>query len=467
MPTLADFQDRYIFQGTHPIRVLDYRLFAQEMFNRWVLTLSETVRSNGNPNQLITVGQDEGGIGERPNPHFFADVVDFTTNHTWWQNDDLLWDSIMTKTPNKPNVSQETGIMFVENVDGSARRTLEDCSQLLARKLALSFAGGCAGFIQWLWNTNIYMDDDNEVGIGLHHADGTEKPELQAFRDIAQFFQQNAKYMQNRKLEEVCIVIPHSNMFSVRDTANTSTRRTIRSLEYGVGVATRTVSEYRMENIGDPKLIILPSPRVLNQKCWEVLLEKVEKGASLLVTGPIESDEYWRDTPRLQQFGITSKIQPVSQQEFVEFPEGSNMYLRFAGDGIQKLDCSVTEERSELAMQIVSHGSGKIYLYPLPIDMTTQSGFSFYRKMTRETLGDAEHFFNPELLLRQVEFEEHTLYIILNEGNSSGRRMKEMQESALGEAGIEAPLQPGSIALAIMHRETGEVVSLYRSGDAK
>ncbi len=167
LPALEDFTDRYIFRGTHPLRVLDYRRFAQEQFARWVETLSATIRSNGNPDQLITVGQDEGGAGERPNPHFHARSVDFTTNHSWWNNDDLLWDSVMTKTPNKPNLIQETGIMFVENPDGGYRRSPQECAELLARKLTLAFAGGCAGAIQWLWNTNVLMDEDNEVGIGF------------------------------------------------------------------------------------------------------------------------------------------------------------------------------------------------------------------------------------------------------------------------------------------------------------
>ena len=119
LPDLRDFQDEHIHQGTHPLRALTYRLFAQRVFADWAEAMASAVRSNGNPVQRITVGQDEGGIWDRPNTHFFADSVDFTTNHTWWQNDDLLWDSIITKPPHKPNVSQETGIMFYEKVDGT------------------------------------------------------------------------------------------------------------------------------------------------------------------------------------------------------------------------------------------------------------------------------------------------------------------------------------------------------------
>jgi hypothetical protein len=283
LPALEDFHDQHIFQGTHPTRVLDYRLFAQEVFNNWVRQMTAPIRANGNPHQMITVGQDEGGIGDRPNPHFFADVVDFTTNHTWWQNDDLIWDSVMTKTPGKPNLSQETGIMFYENLEGGYWYSPEDAANLLARKLLFAFAAGCAGAIQWLWNTNVYMDSDNEVGIGFHRADGTEKPELEVFRGVARFFRENRQYLKDRVLESTVVVIPHSNMFSVRNTADVVTRRVIHYLEYTLGIPTRTVSEYRMEQIGEPACILLPSPRILTQACWEALLAKVEAGATLIV----------------------------------------------------------------------------------------------------------------------------------------------------------------------------------------
>ena len=51
--------------------------------------LREAIRAAGS-NQLITVGQDEGGFQNRLTPAFFAPFVDFTTNHSWWQNDSLL-----------------------------------------------------------------------------------------------------------------------------------------------------------------------------------------------------------------------------------------------------------------------------------------------------------------------------------------------------------------------------------------
>src|SRR6202008_3570697 len=105
------------FNENRPLKVIDYRLFAQDMFTAWATDMANLIKKNGNPNQLVTVGQDEGGTGESPSPHFFADAVDFTCIHNWWLNDDLVWDNVVTKAPGKPNLVEETGVMFYEKMD--------------------------------------------------------------------------------------------------------------------------------------------------------------------------------------------------------------------------------------------------------------------------------------------------------------------------------------------------------------
>ena len=105
--------------------------------------------------------------------------------HTWWNNDDLLWDGVMTKVPEKPNLHQETGLMRLEDLDGNPWRTPEAAARLLERKVAYAFASRGAGVVQWAWNINPYQPIDNESVIGLFRPDGTAKPELRALTDLA------------------------------------------------------------------------------------------------------------------------------------------------------------------------------------------------------------------------------------------------------------------------------------------
>ena len=76
------------------VRALDYNLFAQDMFSAWVKSMVTLIRSSGSQ-QLIDVGQDEGGVTDRVLNQFYGGAgVSFTTNHTYWQDDALLWDSV-------------------------------------------------------------------------------------------------------------------------------------------------------------------------------------------------------------------------------------------------------------------------------------------------------------------------------------------------------------------------------------
>ncbi|HEX6283340.1 MAG TPA: hypothetical protein VFZ71_00640, partial [Pyrinomonadaceae bacterium] len=83
LPKLQDFESVHLIDERQPLKTLDYRLFAQDMFIRWTRQMTTAVRSNGNRNQLITVGQDEAGLGDSPNIQFFAREIDFTSLHNW------------------------------------------------------------------------------------------------------------------------------------------------------------------------------------------------------------------------------------------------------------------------------------------------------------------------------------------------------------------------------------------------
>ncbi len=443
LPPPADFADADIVAGTRPLRVLDYRRFGQETFTRWAAEMAAVVRANGNPHQLCTVGQDEAGTEDSPNPWWWGPAVDFTSNHSWWKNDALLWDSVVTKTPDRPNLLEETGIMFLENVDGGSRRTPEYSRDLLARKLALAFACGCAGFIQWLWHTNVFNDSDNEAGIGLHRADGVAKPELDAVRGVAAFVKAHAHRFTGRVPEDVCVVLPHSNLFSVRNTAVDATRRAVRTLEYRLGVPTRAIAEHRAAELGDASLIILPAPRVLSDACWAALLAKVEAGATLLASGYFEADEYWRPAPRLAPLFGPLAVAPVAREE------GD---ATFPGMLVQQIDKAVRADGAPLAPRNVPHGKGRIVWHPLPMELAGDDAQT--EAWYRTHLPDAPHN-HTGLLIRPVRFAESTLYVLLSEAGAP---------VAVNRFGL-ADLAPGGMAMVFVDNATGEVVGRYPATD--
>ena len=150
----------------------------------------------------------------RSSQQFHYTSVDYTSMHTWWLNDHLLWDVVSTKVPEKPSLISETGLMRLENIDGEPWRSPTAAENLLERKFAYAFQGRGAGAVEWCWNINAYQSTDNEVGIGLTRADGTMKIETTVIREFAEFFKKAGPYLGDFKKDSIVLVIPDSKLFT-------------------------------------------------------------------------------------------------------------------------------------------------------------------------------------------------------------------------------------------------------------
>ena len=311
LPGELEFSSRGMYVGHNSLRVYDYFLFAQETFADWVRAMREKIRAAGSQ-QLITVGQDEGGVRDRLSPAFYAPVVDFTTNHSWWGNDSLLWDSLTAKQPGEAMLIQETGLQREINLDESARFTPEQEASLFERKVALSFVQG-SGAIEWLWNTNSYMTAANESPIGALRADSTEKPEATVMRDFASFAKSLHSHLQNPHPPSVAIVTSQAAQFSVlADLQLEAQQKAVRALAYELRITPYVIAENQIAKLGTPQLVILPSAQSLNESTWQALLAYVKGGGNLLISGPVSRNEHWQFRDRPRGLGITAQIEPQS-----------------------------------------------------------------------------------------------------------------------------------------------------------
>ncbi|HTV54678.1 MAG TPA: beta-galactosidase, partial [Terriglobia bacterium] len=189
-------------------RAFDYNLFAQDMFSRWVHSMVAAIRSTGS-RQLIDVGQDEGGVTNRVLNQFYGggSGVSFTTDHTYWQDDALLWDSVVAKRLGMPNITGETGYQPVWRPDGEWRYDEITGLGLLERKWALGFADGASGALQWDWAREPYF--------GMLRSDGSSKLWEDDMMRMGEFAQKAAPYATRLILPDVAIVLPQSLQLSV------------------------------------------------------------------------------------------------------------------------------------------------------------------------------------------------------------------------------------------------------------
>ena len=238
-----------MYTGTNSLRLNDYFLFAQESFAHWALTMRDTIRAAGSQ-QLVTVGQDEGGIQDRLSPAFWGASVDFTTNHSWWLNDQILWDSLAAKQPGEAMLIQETGLQRELNLDEVARRTTENEAALLERKIAVSFIQG-SGAIEWLWNTNSDMTESNETPIGAVRTDYTEKPEATLLRAFAQFAPSLHEHLRDPQLPSIAIITSQAAQYSaLAEFQIAAQQNAVRALAYDAHLPAYVIAENQIDKLG-------------------------------------------------------------------------------------------------------------------------------------------------------------------------------------------------------------------------
>ncbi|WP_062354013.1 beta-galactosidase [Bacillus kwashiorkori] len=417
-----NFSIRDMRSGKKGLQWLDYTLFTIDMFNQWARELTDTIKQIA-PNQLVTVGQDEALGDQRPTPFFYEEAVDYTTNHSWWLLDQLVWDGIFTKTPNKPNLIQETGIMYVENPNNIARRSEEELRNILERKYAYAFSTGGAGAVHWLWNTNYFMDNANESSIGALRADGTEKPETDVSYNFGEFIKKTRKLFTGRELEEVVVVFPYSNDFSNRKMAFDATTKLTRVLAYEMNVPFRAVGEYQLTSLktNQPKLIIVPSAHNFTKTALDELMHFVEEnGATLLFTGPISLDEFWGKTDRVAHFIGETKIENVLREEMLTVGDGCYP-VSFGGERVADAMKEFPVDSCASSLHEYRLGKGRLLWSSLPVELNERNEpiIALYRyALEQARISDELHWQSgnvPGIYGRKLTFANGDLFVFVSE----------------------------------------------------
>ena len=455
LPQNHDFAERAAYVGGHPVASYDFHLFAQEKFLDWAAFMRDGIRAAGST-QLITIGQDEGGGTDRPSPAFYAAALDFTTTHTWWLNDSLLWDSLVAKAPAKPMLTQETGFQREWGLGGRPRRDTNGEASILERKIAVALATG-AGAIQWLWNVNAWMTSEQEVTIGAVRPDGTEKPEVEVMRKFAKFASAARGHFKNPESPEVAIVTSQALQYSVLgNTAIEAQQRAVRAMEYELRVPNYVVTENSLSALGHPKLVILPSPQALSDAAWAKLLEYATNGGTLLITGSPERDERWRRTRRLRELAIEADAEPLTFRNGEIRIGNQRVIAQFAG--ARQLTLESLRMANGWTEKTVGKGTVMIAAYPIELAESVEATKSVYSvALDRAHVRSPIEGLAPEgVLARPVVFADSVLYLLVSEsGQDSEIDVKDTHSG--GRIRLHLPAQRS--ALLLLDRKTGAVLA--------
>ncbi|HTD23078.1 MAG TPA: hypothetical protein VK738_10515 [Terriglobales bacterium] len=455
LPEEIEFTPRGMYVGHNSLKVYDFFLFAQDTFSDWVQSMRSTVRSTGS-RQLITVGQDEGGIQDRLSPAFWGEFVDFTTNHSWWQNDFVLWDSLLAKQPGQPLLIQETGLQRELNLDETARRTPESEAALLERKVAISFIQG-SGAVEWLWNTNSYMTEGNETPIGAIRTDATEKPEATVMRNFAGFAKSLHEHLRNPQQYSIAIITSQASQFSVEaDLQLEAQRKVVRALAYYSRLAPYAIAENQIEKLGSPKLAILPSPQALTETAWRSLLKYVTEGGNLLVTGPVDRDEHWHSTMRAAELKLDAQTEPLTWHSAALRLNDRTLPLSFDQQKQNLLDALRFNDGS--TFKEVPYGKGRIFwaAYPVELSEGSQAAADLYTYVSARLgirpMFELQSALPSGVLVYPVALEDSILYVMTSE-NADDTKL-DLRDNLTGvRLTFQLPAQHAALALIGKHEK--------------
>ncbi|HVZ81121.1 MAG TPA: beta-galactosidase [bacterium] len=401
-------------------KAYDFNRFAQQVFADWVAGHVAVLKEA--TGQLFCVGQDEGGVSSlRPNNHLFHGPLDYTCNHTWWEIEDIVTGVTAARVKGKPFLSQETGIMFSDNLDRMKRRSEEEAARLFERKLAASFMGG-AGFIQWCWNINQYMSDRNEVQIGAWRADRTARPEAMVMQAFGEFFQKAAPYLQEEPEEaSLAVVESLTGLLSPKSHAQAAQRMSHRVLA-ALRLPFLTLAEHEHERVTGEKVLLFPSVKRLGGVAAQGWV-KAAKGRTLWVSGPLAQDGWGRATEGFSSLGIQEERVEVLPEESLGM-KGGTIPLNY---GSHKTGVVDKDASRPAQLQVLKKNGTALYYSPLPVEANDQraSVAEFYRALATfckvkpycELKGAPEF----EVTVLPKRFSKAALYIAFNESSRDHR----------------------------------------------
>jgi hypothetical protein len=310
---------------------------------------------------------------------------------------------------------------------------------------------------------------EKESGVGGRRGSGSEKDELLNLRLLAFFVKNNPDQFEEPEDEDICLITPLENIFAPRSPASLATQNALRTLYFDLKMPIFTVASTKTDKIGNSKLIILPSPRTLSKEAWKDILFKVKMGATLLLTGPVDYDEYWKHCPRLTEVGIRveKNIEPVSRDEYISV-NGKRLHARFTHSIQDIADKAVLGESNVNQFCETKYHKGRIIFLAVPLELADDSHalqeFYKYGFLKAGCRRDMSEVGSPEVLVRPLFSKNYVLYTVISESDQESNIQWIHLENDLK---ISLKISGRRASVFILERKSGLLISAYLNGFLK
>jgi hypothetical protein len=294
----------------------------------------------------------------------------------------------------------------------------------------------------------------------MKRSDGSAKIWQYMMRSIAGFAAKTSAWATEVFQPEIAIVLPQSLQLSVLNArALEAQHNSVRALYQYARSEAYAVGEYQIETLGDPKLIILPSPFGLTPAAWQAIRGKVEEGATLLASGPFDGDAHFLPTGRHREAGLVyDRGHLTARETLLKWPEGEAR-LTYGGDKTTFLDCAVLPDGGTWAEKKL--GKGRILFAPLPLEMNDNlaavgSVYRYAMKVAGVMPTYSTAMQDPGMLICPTRFARATLYVLTSE---SLQRDVDFHDQRSGRR-FSGVLEPGRAALLLVGTD-GDLIASY------
>jgi hypothetical protein len=195
-------------------------------------------------------------------------------------------------------------------------------------------------------------------------------------------------------------------------------RKCIRALSYNDRLTPYAIAENQIEHLGSPQLAISPSPQSLTDAAWHALLNYVNGGGTLLITGPVERDEHWQPRSRLADLRLTGGVEPLTFHNAQLRVEDRTIPLSFDQQAQTSLDAIRFSDGSTL--KEIPYGKGRVFwaAYPVELAEGTQAAADLYQYVARKA-GIVPLFDVPSLaagvLISPTVLDDSVLYVMVSD----------------------------------------------------
>jgi hypothetical protein len=281
-----------------------------------------------------------------------------------------------------------------------------------------------------------------------------------AMRALGQFAEQATPYATGLVQPQVALILPQSYQLSIYNkSALEAQQRAVRALYHYARAEAYAVGEYQIEDLGSPKLIILPSPKGLTAGAWEAIQGKVNAGATLLVSGPFDGDAHFHPTGRNTTVGLSYETVALTlRHELLKFPGGEG-WLTYSGDKTTYLDRAVLPDNVLWVEKPL--GKGRILFVPLPLELNDneQAVGDVYRyalKIAGVAPTYTTRLQDPGMLICPTKFPRSTLYVLVSE---TGQKAVSFTDMKSGKQ-FYGTLEPGRSAMLLVG-DDGATLATY------